>query len=114
MHGGEIVGFIGQPLTLLCPRQHVLNPTSSSFHRSPGHHVEAGSLAEILVRRSGRPALAVDVEPVTVRMTTAALARLDDWRREQRDLPSRPEAIRRLTELGFAGLGFADPRGTAA
>jgi hypothetical protein len=28
------------------------------------------------------------------------LAQLDDWRRQQRDLPSRPEAIRRLVELG--------------
>lgn len=27
---------------------------------------------------------------------------LDDWRRQQDDLPGRPEAIRRLVELGLA------------
>jgi hypothetical protein len=27
--------------------------------------------------------------------------RLDAWRREQPDLPNRPEAIRRLIELGL-------------
>jgi hypothetical protein len=26
---------------------------------------------------------------------------LDDWRRQQADLPGRPEAIRRLVELGL-------------
>ncbi|WP_426418178.1 hypothetical protein [Bradyrhizobium genosp. A] len=31
-------------------------------------------------------------------MTTDALRSLDDWRREQDDLPGRPEAIRRLVE----------------
>jgi len=30
-----------------------------------------------------------------------ALAPLDEWRREEEDLPSRPEAIRRLIELGL-------------
>ena len=28
---------------------------------------------------------------------------LDDWRRKQEDLPVRPEAIRRLGELGLKG-----------
>jgi hypothetical protein len=28
---------------------------------------------------------------------------LDDWRRKQDDLPGRPEAIRRLVELGLKG-----------
>jgi len=29
------------------------------------------------------------------------LATIDDWRRQQPDLPSRAEAIRRLVELGL-------------
>jgi len=29
------------------------------------------------------------------------LKSLDDWRRKQDDLPGRPEAIRRLVELGL-------------
>jgi hypothetical protein len=28
---------------------------------------------------------------------------LDDWRREQPDLPSRPEALRRLAEQALRG-----------
>jgi hypothetical protein len=34
-------------------------------------------------------------------MTTAALKDLDDWRRQQEDLPGRPEAIRRLVEMAI-------------
>ncbi|MCP1754391.1 hypothetical protein ABIF29_009620 [Bradyrhizobium elkanii] len=34
-------------------------------------------------------------------MTVDALQNLDDWRRKQEDLPGRPEAIRRLVELGL-------------
>jgi hypothetical protein len=34
-------------------------------------------------------------------MERAFIASLDNWRREQSDLPSRPEAIRRLIELGL-------------
>jgi hypothetical protein len=30
---------------------------------------------------------------------------LDDWRRKQDDLPGRPEAIRRLVELGLKAKG---------
>jgi hypothetical protein len=47
----------------------------------------------------GRPV--VDSEPVTVRMERQQLVALDNWRREQTDLPSRPEAIRRLIEVGL-------------
>jgi hypothetical protein len=32
-----------------------------------------------------------------MRLSAKFLERLDDWRREQQDLPSRAEAIRRLT-----------------
>jgi len=30
------------------------------------------------------------------------LKRIDDWRRRQPDLPTRPEALRRLVELALA------------
>jgi hypothetical protein len=40
----------------------------------------------------------VESEAVTVRMTVDALHTLDDWRRNQDDLPGRPEAIRRLVD----------------
>jgi hypothetical protein len=44
--------------------------------------------------KGGRPR--VDATPVTLRIHPAALAALDEWRREQPDLPTRPEAVRRL------------------
>ncbi|WP_426440260.1 hypothetical protein [Bradyrhizobium genosp. P] len=34
-------------------------------------------------------------------MTSDALKSLDDWRRQEADLPGRPEAIRRLVEIGL-------------
>ena len=39
--------------------------------------------------------------PVVVRMQPPALSALDAWRRAQEDLPSRPEAVRRLIEHGL-------------
>jgi hypothetical protein len=53
----------------------------------------------------GRPPVAT--EATTVRMSSAALKVLDDWRRRQHDLPGRPEAIRRLVEQA---LTSADTR----
>ena len=47
-------------------------------------------------KKRGRPS--VDTEAVNVRMSVETLSRLDNWRRQEDDLPSRPEAIRRLVE----------------
>ncbi|QEW21112.1 ribbon-helix-helix protein, CopG family [Paracoccaceae bacterium] len=44
--------------------------------------------------RMGRPKL--DTEPVTIRMDRQMLKAIDDYRREQEDLPSRPEVVRRV------------------
>jgi hypothetical protein len=38
---------------------------------------------------------------VGVRVQSEMAKQLDDWRRKQDDLPGRPEAIRRLVELGL-------------
>jgi hypothetical protein len=40
---------------------------------------------------------------VSTRLQPELLKRLDDWRRAQPDLPSRPEALRRLAEKGLGG-----------
>lgn len=40
-------------------------------------------------------------EPVLVRLQPELMGLIDDWRRQQADLPSRAEAIRRLVELGL-------------
>jgi len=49
--------------------------------------------------KRGRPP--VESEAINVRMIADALKSLDDWRRQQDDLPGRPEAIRRLVEIGL-------------
>ena len=46
-----------------------------------------------------RPAATGD--PVMVRVQPDMGKQLDDWRRKQDDLPGRPEAIRRLVDLGL-------------
>jgi hypothetical protein len=38
---------------------------------------------------------------IGVRVQPDMAKQLDDWRRKQEDLPGRPEAIRRLVELGL-------------
>lgn len=40
---------------------------------------------------------------VGARIQPELLKRLDEWRRTQPDLPSRPEALRRLAELALRG-----------
>jgi hypothetical protein len=53
--------------------------------------------------RKPRPAVAGD--PVMVRVQPDMAKQLDDWRRKQDDLPGRPEAIRRLVEIGLKAKG---------
>jgi hypothetical protein len=48
----------------------------------------------------GRPKTGIGTL-VGVRLEAQALKSLDDWRRKQDDLPGRPEAIRRLVDLGL-------------
>lgn len=38
---------------------------------------------------------------LNVRVDESFLARLDEWRRQQADLPGRPEAIRRLVDAAL-------------
>lgn len=40
--------------------------------------------------------------PFQMRVSPEWLALIDEWRRQQKDLPSRAEAIRRLVEAGLA------------
>jgi hypothetical protein len=49
--------------------------------------------------KRGRPP--VDTEAVNVRLPVVSIKEIDDWRRKQDDLPGRPEAIRRLVEIGL-------------
>jgi len=47
---------------------------------------------------------------INVRVDEKFLERLDEWRRKQPDLPTRPEALRRLAEQALAA---APKRGRA-
>jgi hypothetical protein len=49
--------------------------------------------------KRGRPP--VESKAINVRMAVDAIKSLDAWRRQQDDLPGRPEAIRRLVEIGL-------------
>ncbi len=48
----------------------------------------------------GRPATEKGIQ-VGERWPPGAIAQIDDWRHQQLDLPGRPEAIRRLVEIGL-------------
>ncbi len=45
--------------------------------------------------------MAPKTERFEMRMDPETLARVDEWRRKQPDLPSRAEAMRRLVDLGL-------------
>jgi hypothetical protein len=51
-------------------------------------------------RRPGPPATGVGTL-IGVRIQPDDMVRLDAWRDEQTDKPGRPEAIRRLVEMGL-------------
>lgn len=61
------------------------------------------------VKKSGRGRPRVDAVPVTVRIPPAEIERLDYWIRHQKTLLSRPEAIRRLVELGLTAKSATKP-----
>ena len=50
-------------------------------------------------RPLGRPTKSPQDRPFQMRVSEDFLRAVDDWRRRQKDLPSRAEAIRRLVEL---------------
>jgi hypothetical protein len=53
----------------------------------------------------GRPATTGAGTQVGARWHDAELARIDDWRRGQEDIPSRAEAIRRLVGIALDAAG---------
>lgn len=55
--------------------------------------------------KMGRPRK--DTEALTVRMSLDMIAAIDGYRRTQDDLPSRPEAIRRMVLAYLSGKTFS-------
>jgi hypothetical protein len=64
------------------------------------NHVTIKSGQQGMSRR-GRPATGIGVQ-IGMRWQESVLREIDDWRREEEDLPDRPTAIRRLVALGLA------------
>jgi hypothetical protein len=52
----------------------------------------------LMIKKVGRPPQARKGRPIQMRLEDDFLAKVDDWRRIQPDLPNRTEAIRRLVE----------------
>src|ERR1700761_768008 len=48
----------------------------------------------------GRPATGIGIQ-IGTRWPADIVRNVDEWRRKQDDLPGRPEAIRRLVEIGL-------------
>jgi hypothetical protein len=61
------------------------------------------------ITKSPQPRPAATGTPILVRLQAAPLDRVDNWRRHQADLPGRPEAIRRLVELGLGNAQIVKP-----
>jgi hypothetical protein len=53
-------------------------------------------------KKTGRPKTTGTGVQIGMRWQEAELAQIDKWRREQPDLPSRTQAIRRLVEQALA------------
>lgn len=60
----------------------------------------AAKLLQPKNQKRGRPRSGLGT-PVQVRIKEELLAGIDAWRRAQPDLPNRPEALRRLAEIGI-------------
>jgi hypothetical protein len=54
----------------------------------------------------GRPPGSAFASPLPMRFTVSQLEAVDEWRRNQPDLPSRTEAIRRLVEEALRTEGY--------
>jgi hypothetical protein len=59
-------------------------------------------------RPPGRPSKTLQDRPFQMRVSDEFLRVVDDWRRRQKDLPSRAEAIRLLVELGTKQKATSD------
>lgn len=53
--------------------------------------------------RIGRPK--TDTEPLTLRLPRAMIEVIDDLRRQEPDIPTRPEMIRRILVMHIGGDG---------
>jgi hypothetical protein len=74
----------------------------------------AKSIRDIPKKRPGRPSTGGRKSGILVRLPVDQLETLDAWIGRQDDEPSRPEAIRRLVELGLTVKPTAKPSSRVA
>jgi hypothetical protein len=81
--------------------------------KARGRLVVRGPHRPILVsaKRRGRPVTTGTGTTIGVRMLDDRIAVLDAWIAKQKPTPSRPEAVRRLVELGLTVKTHAKPTG---
>ena len=60
--------------------------------------MEVNTKMTAMKKKVGRPTGVVQTHQLQTRVSAEFLAKLDEWRRAQPDLPSRTEAIRRIVE----------------
>jgi hypothetical protein len=77
----------------VCSPQLLGNWQGIDFQILPPCHLIAG-LMQLAMMTAG-----LQDRPFQMRVSEGFLRTVDDWRRRQKDLPSRAEAIRRLVEL---------------
>ncbi len=72
-------------------------------HRVGPQHVMTWSLIACQYMMYVEPMALLHDRTFQMRASDEWLAKIDDWRRKQPELPSRAEAIRRLVEKALAG-----------
>lgn len=68
------------------------------------HYKTMKSINETKKLKKGRPS--VDTEAVNLRLQRDLLTALDGFRRDEDDLPNRPEALRRITSDWLREKGY--------
>ncbi len=68
------------------------------------HEAMTRANVSVVKKKIGRPATGIGTL-IGLRWHEPALAAIDEWRRQQPELPSRAEAIRRLVEIGLKAKG---------
>ena len=74
----------------------------AALHVSDWFHVESSGLERLLASLRSFAMNRNLSDRYELRMAPAVGKKIDEWRGRQPDLPDRPEAIRRLVELGLA------------
>jgi hypothetical protein len=69
-----------------------------------GSYFMASAGKNVPKKSRGRPATGKGTQ-VGERWPSRAIEQIDEWRHQQLDLPGRPEAIRRLVEIGLKAKG---------